>query len=275
MTEKPIHELTVFMKGAGEMATGIASRLHGANIFRILMAEVPVPLAVRRTVSFCEAVFDEEATVETIRAKRVSDSAEVRTAWAQGFIAVMVDPEWTMLQQNHFDVVIDATVAKNNLGTRIDDAPLVIGMGPGFTAGVDVHMVIETNRGHHLGRIIESGQAEANTGIPGDIAGYTKERVLRAPCGGCFTSETKIGDRVASGDLIGRVGTEPVTASIDGIVRGLIRPDSIVKEGLKIGDIDPRGAPEHCHTISDKARALGGAVLEAILRRCNTPGGSR
>ena len=174
-----------------------------------------------------------------------------------------------MLDQTQPDVVIDAILAKKNLGTHKNEAPLVIGLGPGFVAKQDVHMVIETNRGHNLGRIITSGSAEPDTGIPGSINGYTEERVLRAPCDGEFNARRSIGDSVKRGDAIGTVAQEPVVAKIDGVIRGLIRSSANVNRGLKIGDIDPRGRVDYCATISEKARAIGGSVLEAILRVYN------
>jgi xanthine dehydrogenase accessory factor len=264
-----LKELFIIIKGAGEQATGIACRLYCANFRRILMLETSSPLAVRRQVSFCEAVHEKSMTVEGIEAIKVVDKAELAAAWATGKIAVQVDPAGEAIYRLRPDVLIDATVAKRNLGISIADAPLVIALGPGFTAGVDCHAVIETNRGHNLGRLIAEGMAEANTGIPGNIGGYTAERVLRAPADGIFTSEKKIGDLIRKGEVIGRIGTDEITAKIDGILRGLIRPASIVAKGLKIGDVDPRGKADYCGTISEKARALGGAVLEALLNAYN------
>lgn len=247
------------------MATGVACRLHRANFRRILMLETPSPLAVRRLVSFCEAVHDRAMTVEGIEAVRVAGEAELQRVWETDKIAVLVDPQGESIRRFRPDCLIDATLAKRNLGISATDAPLVVALGPGFLAGRDCHVVIETNRGHDLGRLLTEGMAAADTGIPGSIAGYTKERVLRAPADGLFTTDRRIGDPVRMGDLIGRVGAAEVTASIDGVLRGLIRPDSTVSRGLKIGDIDPRGVADYCGTISEKARALGGAVLEAIL----------
>ncbi len=260
-----LQDRVIIIKGAGEQATGIACRLYRSNFRRILMLETPSPLAVRRLVSFCEAVHKSSMTVEGIEAVRVVDNAERDAAWAAGKIAVRVDPQGECVARCGPDVFIDATLAKRNLGTLIADAPLVIALGPGFLAGTDCHVVIETNRGHDLGRLISVGMAEANTGIPGTINGYTAERVLRAPSDGLFTTEKRICDLVRKGEIIGRIGTSEVAAQIDGILRGLIRPGSTVSEGLKIGDVDPRGEAGYCDTISEKARALGGAVLEAIL----------
>ena len=261
----PLKELIVIIKGAGEQATGIACRLHRANFRRILMLETLSPLAVRRKVSFCEAIHETSATVEGVVAVLITDDVQRDAAWDSGKIAVRIDPHGVTLISCKPDVFIDATLAKRNLGTSITDAPLVIALGPGFVAGTDCHIVIETNRGHDLGRLINSGMAEANTSIPGAIAGYTGERVLRAPADGTFTTEKQIGDPVCLSETIGRVGTVEVITQIGGILRGLIRPDSTVRAGLKIGDVDPRGEVSYCDTISEKARALGGAALEAIL----------
>ncbi|MEI6824622.1 MAG: selenium-dependent molybdenum cofactor biosynthesis protein YqeB [Desulfuromonadales bacterium] len=265
----PLKDRVIIIKGAGEQATGIACRLYRANFRRILMLEIPTPLAVRRQVSFCEAVYDSSMVVEGIEAVRIGDDLERHSAWAAGKIAVRVDPLGESTARCRPDLFIDATLAKRNLGTSMADAPLVIALGPGFTAGTDCHVVIETNRGHDLGRLITIGMAAANTGIPGDIAGYTKERVLRAPVDGIFTTEKQIGDLVRTGEIIGIAGNAEVAAQIDGILRGLIRPGSAVRKGLKIGDVDPRGETGYCTTISEKARALGGAVLEAILAAYN------
>ena len=240
-----------------------------SNIRQILMLETPSPLAVRREVSFCEAVLDDRQTVEGVEARVANDETVIREAWAREQIAVTVDPDWKMLGRFEPHVVIDAILAKKNLGTHLDEAPLVIGLGPGFTAGQDVHLVIETNRGHNLGRIISSGAAEPNTGIPGSIGGYTEERVLRAPCGGDFNARCAIGDQVKKGDTVATVAGDTVKAKIDGVLRGLIRSSSQVRQGMKLGDIDPRGSVDYCHTISDKARAISGSVLEAILRYYN------
>jgi len=270
MTTRSLNQLNILIKSAGEMATGIACRLYRSKFRRIVLAETDHPLAVRRAVSFCEAVHDRQAIVEGITALRTSTTEEIESAWQQQAVAVIVDPDWQISSQIHFDVIIDAILAKKNLGTNLNEAQLVIGMGPGFTAGVDGHRVIETNRGHDVGRVIEAGTAEANTGIPGEIGGYTSQRVLRAPCGGRFESERRIGESITSGEVFGSIEGEVVSATIDGVIRGLIRPGSTVPKGMKIGDVDPRGISSYCFTISDKARSLGGAVLEAVLAEFNT-----
>lgn len=264
-----LNQLTIGIKGAGEMASAVAWRLHRAGFPKIFMVETDHPLAVRRKVSFCEAVHEGRAVVEGLEAVRVDRIDEIPPAWSKKRIAVLVDPRWTIIHKMGPQVSIDAVLAKKNLGTVITEAPLVIGLGPGFTAQKDVHLVIETNRGHNLGRIITSGEAEKDTGIPGIIGGYTEERVLRAPIAGRFESSSSIGDLVKSGDIIGSVNGEKMTARINGVLRGLIRSGIRVEQGLKIGDIDPRGEQNYCSTISDKARAIAGAVLEGILRVYN------
>lgn len=259
----------IIIKGGGEMATGVACRLYRANFTRILMLETSSPLAVRRRVSFCEAVHDRSTTVEGVEAVRIDAEFELIGVWEAKKIAVLVDPKGYSIERLHPDVLIDATLAKRNLGIFRADAPLVVALGPGFVAGTDAHVVIETNRGHDLGRLIYAGEAEANTGIPGDIGGYTKERIIRAPADGVFRVEKQIGDLVSKGELIGSIGASEICAPLDGVLRGLIRPDSVVTTGLKIGDVDPRGDASYCDTISEKARSLGGAVLEAILANYN------
>jgi xanthine dehydrogenase accessory factor len=261
-----MNNMIVCIKSAGEMATAVAWRLYMANIREIIMLESPRPLAVRRKVSFCEAVFDGMQTVENVSADICHDVEGVHGIWREGKIAVAVDPTWHMLKQIKAGVVVDAILAKQNLGTTMSEARLVVGLGPGFIAGQDVHMVVETNRGHNLGRIIESGSAEPNTGIPGSIGGYSEERVLRAPADGRFCTTRRIGDKVKKGDVLGTVQDMKISANVGGVVRGLLRSNSQVRLGLKIGDIDPRGIKNYCFTISDKARAISGSVLEAVLR---------
>lgn len=262
----------IIVKGAGEMASAVAWRLYMANLRRICMLDLEQPLCVRRQVSFCPALESGAAVVEGVRAVAARDWGGIEAAWDAQSIPVVGTADWAQIDSPVPDVVIDAILAKRNLGTSKEEARLVIALGPGLTAGVDCHLVIETNRGHDLGRIIASGSAAANTGVPGDIAGHTDERVLRAPAAGTFDSQRAIGDSVRRNDVIGHVAGQPVTAGLDGILRGLIRPGTAVTAGLKLGDIDPRGKPEYCRTISDKARAIAGAVLEAVMRYCNQPG---
>lgn len=264
-----LSELMVGIKGAGEMASAVAWRLYKANIRRILMVEVPYPLAVRRKVSFCEAVYEGRQVVEDVTAVLIRDLQGLQQAWAEGHIGVAVDPHWKLLESLKPHVLVDGILAKKNLGTSRAEAPLVIALGPGFKAGIDAHLVIETNRGHDLGRIITQGEAQPNTGVPGEIGGYTEERVLRAPVKGTFRAAKAIGDLVSEGDLVGRVDEADVRAGVSGVIRGLIRDGTPVDKALKIGDIDPRGRRDFCPTISDKARSIAGSVLEAVLRVYN------
>lgn len=261
-------DLRVLVRGAGEMATGIAHRLFRSHL-RVALTEIPEPLAVRRAVSFCEAVWDGACEVEGVRARRVDSAAELDPVLDAGAVPVLVDPGLACLGAWQPHVLLDATLAKRNLGTHRDLAELVVGFGPGFTAGDDVDLVIETNRGHDLGRLIFAGQAEPNTGVPGDTAGYSVERVLRAPADGVFEALAELGDPVTAGQVVARVAGLEVRAQIPGVLRGLLRPGVRVTRGLKAGDVDPRGDRGHCFTISEKARALGGAALEAILSRFN------
>jgi xanthine dehydrogenase accessory factor len=265
MNKKP-NNLVVLVKGGGEMATGVVHRLVSSHL-RICMTEVPFPQAVRREVAFSEAVFDKEKEVEGIVARRVDSPDQIPMTWKEGKVPLLIDPEANVITLLKPDVIIDATLAKKNLGIKITDAPLTIGLGPGFHAGRDVHVVIETNRGHNLGRIISSGEAEPNTGIPGAIGGYTEERVIRAPTNGIFGTMKKIGDDVRADETIGIVGHASVQARIAGVIRGLLRDGTTVWKGMKLGDVDPRGIKANCYTISDKARTISGGVLEAILDR--------
>lgn len=260
---------TVLIRGAGEMASAVAWRLYMSNVRRIVMTDLDQPLCVRRTVSFCAAIQEGEAVVEGVRARSAQTQVGLERTWEGGLIAVVAQRHWRALAAIKPDVVIDAILAKRNVATRIDDAPLVIALGPGFAAQRDCHFVIETNRGHDLGRIIDRGAGEPNTGIPGDTAGHTHARLFRAPADGIFETERKIGERVGEGECIGRVADSPVVAALGGIVRGLIASGVAVTVGLKLGDIDPRAKPEYCDTISDKARAIAGSVLECLMRRYN------
>lgn len=265
----------IVVKGAGEMASAVAWRLYMANLRRICMLDLDDPLCVRRQVSYCTALESGVAVVEGVRAVAARDRDGIEAAWQAQAIAVVRVGDWARIDGFAPDVVIDAILAKRNLGTRKEDAGVVIALGPGFTAGVDCHLVIETDRGHDLGRIIVSGSAKPNTGVPGDIAGHTGERVLRAPAAGTFQSQRAIGDSIRNNDIVGQVAGQPVRAHLDGMLRGLIRPGTAVTAGLKLGDIDPRGRREYCDTISDKARAIAGAALEAVMRYCNQPAATR
>lgn len=259
----------VLIKGAGDLATGVAYRLHRSG-FPLLMTELPMPLMVRRTVSFGQAVYDGETTVEGITALRVQDFQQGLVLAQEGkVVPVLVDQEAQAVGTLRPKVLVDAIMAKRNTGTCIADAPLVVALGPGFTAGVDCHAAIETNRGHWLARILYQGSPQPDTKTPGKVKGYTKGRVIRAPADGHVQPIAQIGDRLCKGDLIGYVNGHEVRAMFDGVLRGLIHPHVPVTRGLKIGDLDPRHVDRHCFTISEKSLSIGGSVLEAILAWMN------
>ena len=296
--------LLIICRGAGDLATGIIHRLHRAG-HRVIALETDYPAAIRRQVSFCEAVYDGSAAVEGVTARLVPaladaetdtetysgindtpaahivsekwDSSAIEAVLEAGEVPLLIDPKGESIALLKPDVVVDAIIAKKNLGTTINMAPLVIGVGPGFTAGQDVHLVIESMRGHNLARIITDGMAQPNTGVPGNIAGFTSERVIHAPAAGYIHDVRKIGDIVQKGDEIARIYPDkesydnalseyvPVNATITGIIRGLIREGYYFSEGFKIADIDPRESElTNCFTISDKARSIAGSVLEAV-----------
>ena len=256
--------MLVLIRGAGDIATGIALRLRRSGI-QVVMTDLPWPTAIRRTVCFSTAITEGEASVEGVRAVRAEDAAQARQVLGQGAIPVLADPECRCREALRPHVLVDAILAKRNLGTRITDAPAVIGVGPGFTAGEDCHAVVETMRGHTMGRVIRQGSALPNTGVPGEIGGYGEERVLRAPFDGIFRPIFKIGDRVKAGDIVGYVADYPMVSNIDGILRGILPEGTKVHTGMKSGDVDPRCKEEHCYSVSDKALAVGGGVLEACL----------
>ena len=256
--------MLVVIRGAGDLATGVALRLWRAHI-RVVMTDIPAPTAIRRTVCFSQAVVHGETTVEDVTARRAENPEQALEVLKEGVIPVLADPDGACIPVLKPDAVVDAILAKKNLGTKITDAPVVIGVGPGFTAGVDCHAVVETMRGHYLGRVIYRGSALPNTNIPGLIGGFAGERVLRAPADGIFRPCREIGDRVEAGDTAGFVGDAPMVCTIGGILRGLLADGTPVHKGMKSGDVDPRCEPAHCTCASDKALAVGGGVLEAIL----------
>lgn len=288
-------DLKILVRGAGDIASGIIWNLVYAG-FNVCCTEVKDPSTIRTEVAFSTAVYDGKKTIDgvecifcegsqsiahTVRASYTSDKHtivnEINKCWEEKKVALIIDPSVKILDEIKFDVVVDAILAKKNLGTKIDMAPLVIGVGPGFTANVDCHIVIETMRGHNLARIIESGSPMENTGVPGLIAGHGKDRVIHAPASGMIHNLHKVGDNVKCGEVIAVIDegshSSPVQdgvnvlASIDGILRGIIRDGYNVMKGLKIADIDPRLTEyDNCFTISDKARSIGGAVVVAILR---------
>jgi xanthine dehydrogenase accessory factor len=253
----------VVVRGGGDLASGAVTALRSAG-FPVVVLELATPLAVRRTVSFATAVTDGSTTVEALHARLVDNAGEaVRTA-RKGDVAVMVSETLPDLGEP-IAVVVDARMAKHNLDTRIEDAPLVVALGPGFVGGVDCDVVVETKRGHRLGRVIERGAAAEDTGVPGRLGGVAAERVVRAPTDGAIEWGTEIGDHVVAGQRLGVIASAEVTAQIEGVVRGLITPGSTVTTGLKIGDIDPRADRAACFEISDKSRLVGAGVLQAVL----------
>lgn len=249
------------VRGGGDLATGIVWRLTRAG-WPVVVCELPAPLTVRRTVAVSSAVRDGAVEVEGLRAELAPDAAAAVALAETGTVAVLVAPT---LPAVGADVVVDARLAKRNLDTTIDDAPLVVGVGPGFTAGVDCHVVVETQRGHHLGRALWEGSAAPDSGTPGVVAGRGAERVLRAPGHGRADWRVSIGDAVEEGAQLGSVAGVEVSAPFAGVVRGLIAGDVDVRAGTKIGDVDPGNEPARCHEISDKALAVGGGVVEAVL----------
>lgn len=233
----------------------------------MVLLELPRPLVVRRLASFATAVYEGSARVEGVHACLCPDTGQLESLLTRRIIPVLVDPGAGLLQRLHPGTLVDAIMAKLNTGTTVNDAPLVLALGPGFTAGGDVHAVIETNRGPNLGKVFYQGSAQPDTAIPGEIGGKGAERLLKAPANGVFKPLKEIGDIIESGDTVAFVDHTPVTAAGGGLLRGLLYPGLTVKKGLKVGDIDPRGAQIDPRAISDKARAVGGGVLEAILNR--------
>jgi xanthine dehydrogenase accessory factor len=259
-----LSDIKVLVRGGGDLASGVIYRLHRAGM-QVLVIELPEPTVIRRAVAFASAVPEGAIEIEGVVGRRADSLEQALRILDQGEVPVMVDPDANTLRQWHPDVVVDAILAKRNVGNRINDAPAVIGLGPGFVAGVDVHVVVETKRGHYLGRVILEGSAAPDTGVPGEIMGYASERVLRAPRSGVFVGSRQIGEQVRAGEAVAEVDGEPVIASIDGVLRGLLADHRAVTEGMKVGDVDPRGIRDHCFTISDKALAIGGGVLEAVF----------
>lgn len=258
--------MKILIKGAGDLASGIAYELWEAG-HQILMTEIETPLAIRRAVSFSRAVYEKEAQVEQAKGVLAHSLEEALEIMEQGNLAVIVDREAAIRKEYEPEVLVDGIMAKKNTGTTILDAPLVIGIGPGFTAGEDCHCVVETKRGVSLGNVIRKGSALPDTGIPGEIGGYTAERLVRAAASGKMESVVKIGEVVKKGKLLAVTGGAPVYARISGIVRGMLMEGVYVTEGMKIGDIDSREVAEYCYTISDKARCVGRSVLE-IVQSC-------
>lgn len=259
--------MKVIIRGGGDLATGVAEVLYQSG-FKILILDIAKPSSIRRSVCFSEAIYDGETKVEDIICKKVENENEIESCWNKKIIPIMVDEKGEIIKKIKPDVVVDSIIAKKNLGTTKDMAPITIALGDGFEAGKDVDIVIETMRGHNLGRIITNGRAMKNTGIPGEIKGVSKDRVIYSLADGKFSSIKKIGDTVQKDEIIGYVGDVEIRGKISGVLRGIIREGYQVTKNMKIGDIDPRiEEKNNCFTISDKARSLGGAVLRAIMFR--------
>ncbi|WP_413701809.1 selenium-dependent molybdenum cofactor biosynthesis protein YqeB [Psychromonas sp. KJ10-10] len=254
----------VVIRGAGDIATGIAVRLHNCG-FKVVMTDIALPTMIRSSVSFGQCLYGKAQQVEGITAVEAKDCQAVFDILNQQQIPVIIDEDASLIKQLKAPFLVDAILAKRNLGTHKSMAPITIALGPGFNAGIDCDAVIETNRGHYLGRVIYQGPSQENTGIPGNIAGFTYQRVVRSPCTGIFKSVVKLGDIVKEGDLIAQVNDKPVVAPLNGMVRGLLNDGLEVEQNFKIADIDPRGLKADYTTVSDKARAIGGGVLEAML----------
>ena len=289
------------IRGGGDLGSGVALRLQRAG-WRVLITERLQPLVIRRTVAFASAIYDGSIEVEGATGRRIHSNHiafEAEACWAADQIPVVVDPARTAALSLHPIALIDAIMAKRNTGTQIGDASIVAAVGPGFTAGVDCHAVVETQRGHNLGRVYYRGTARPDTGTPGSLGGQDAQRVVRAPVDGIFYAQRKIGDRLQAGDIIGRVITVDVSLTdsaagrpavidrdasqplgiavktkIDGVLRGVLHDGLKVSANLKLADVDPRGEAEYCFTVSDKSWAVGGGVLEAVLYllRKNLPG---
>lgn len=262
---KSINESLVIVRGGGDIATGVIQKLFRAG-FKVLVLEVKNPSAIRREVAFCDAVYEGLKEIEGVTATHCLVDSDIEYCWKNNQIPVFVDPTGNKIKELKPLAVVDAILAKKNCGTTKDMAPIVIGLGPGFCAGEDVDIVIETMRGHRLGALITEGKAMENTGTPGVINGFGKERVVYSPCAGKVQIVKGIGDIVKAGEVIALVDGTEVLAPIQGVVRGMIRDGYEVPNSFKMADIDPREEEkENCFTISDKARAIGGAVLEAVL----------
>ncbi|MCO6453301.1 MAG: EF2563 family selenium-dependent molybdenum hydroxylase system protein [Caldilineales bacterium] len=266
-------EYLVLVRGAGDLATGVIHRLHLAG-FPVIATEVAQPLAVRRTVSFAQAVYDGEHTVEGVTARRVDALEQARSLAITGSLPVLALPSDDVIAELRPSVLVDARLLKRSDAASRAQANLVIGLGPGFTADHNCHAVVETQRGHNLGRVLWQGSPAPNSGVPGIVAGFGEERVLRAPAPGTFAPELDIGDRVEAGQLVGYViegrASHLIRAQIPGLIRGLLYPGLAVSAGMKLGDIDPRFDVAAVYTISDKSLAIGGAVLTAILTWLNS-----
>lgn len=264
---KRIAELVVVIRGAGEVASGVAYRLHKSGM-KVCLTEVARPLAVCRGVTFSEAVFDGSKEIMGVVAQHVNaDKEAVQNAWQRGKIPVIIDPGTDIRAQLKSDVVIDALMTKRNSGIEMSWAPLVIGLGPGFAAGRDVHLVVETSHEHELGRVLTAGEAARNTGTPVTVGGLSRERVVWAEKIGVFTTDNEIGDAVEGGQVVGWIDDEPVMAPLSGMLRGLLRSGVPVVAGSKVIEVDHVNDPEICGLIADKIRVIAEGVFMAIKTR--------
>lgn len=262
---KKLSELEVLIRGGGEVASAVAHRLYRSH-FKVCLTEVAEPLAVCRGVCYSEAVFDGTKTIEGVTAEYVALSREeIQRAWQKGRIPLIIDPSASIKDTLRFDVLVDATMLKRKTGVTIHDAPLVIGMGTGFHAGTDVHLIVETNNSNNMGMVLTEGEAEENTGIPLAVGGLTGERVLWAEQAGVVMSDREIGETAQKGQVIGTLGDLQLKAPADGIIRGLVRNGVHVNKGAKIVEIDPVNDKSVCYIIRDKMRAIAGGALEAIM----------
>ncbi|APH13816.1 putative pyruvate/2-oxoglutarate dehydrogenase complex, dihydrolipoamide acyltransferase (E2) component [Clostridium sporogenes] len=260
-----IYKDIVIVRGGGDLASGTIHKLHRSG-FKILVLETYNPTSIRRNVCYSEAIYNGKITIENTTAIKVSNFNEILKCWQNNKIPITVDPHGKFIEMLKPKILVDAILAKKNLGTKINMAEITIGLGPGFQAGKDVHAVIETMRGHNLARIILKGEAMKNTGVPGEIGGYSKERVIYSPSKGTIKNVREIGDFVSSGEILAYVDDLEIKTEISGLLRGLIRDGSKIEKGLKIADVDSRCHEiKNCYTISDKARNIAGGVLEAIL----------
>jgi xanthine dehydrogenase accessory factor len=254
----------VLLWGGGDLASGVVLRLHKVGI-RTLVVEKDQPLVVRRSVAFANAVFEGQMQVEDVTGRLVTSHEEIEDMWEAGRVPVIVDPDLTLLDSLPPLVLVDARMRKKNIQIDLSSAEMVIGLGPGFVVGENCHAAVETNRGHFLGRVYREGNPEPDTGIPGKVLAYTKQRVLHAPASGMIHPLKKIGDPVEKGEPLLEVAGQQVLAPFSGVLRGLVHDGLVVREGMKVGDVDPRPEAFRCWTVSEKALAIGGGVLEAIL----------
>ena len=264
-------KVLVLVRGAGDLASGVALRLHRSG-FQVIMSELPQPLAVRRMVSFAEAIYRGEFDVEGVFAKRAEGLSEIQELILAGKIPILIDPEGSIIdrlkeytREKFRFILIDGRMIKLKPERGLDQADLVIGLGPGYIAGEDCHAIVETKRGHYLGRVIWHGSAQSNTGVPEGVWNHSSERVLRAPTDGVFHGLVDIGEHISPGQIIAQVNSQTIKAPFQGVLRGLLHSGLTVTQGSKIGDLDPRDDPRYCRLVSDKSLAIGGGVLEAIL----------